>query len=80
MSGLTSITPYWRYRSTAMAVTGRAEDRDAIAAYRAEPEFVGDLNGDGTDAEPVDIGAANEFLDLQRGRIDLLLRLSRSPP
>ena len=24
-SGLTSITPYWRYRSTAMAVTGRAE-------------------------------------------------------
>jgi len=24
-SGLTSITPYWRYRSTAMAVTGRVE-------------------------------------------------------
>src|SRR5258708_19378690 len=24
-SGLTSITPYWRYRSTALAVTGRQE-------------------------------------------------------
>src|ERR1700716_3122427 len=54
-----------------MAVTGRAEDLDAIAAYRTEPEFVGDLNGDSSDAEPVDIGVANEFLDLQRGRIDL---------
>src|SRR6204780_5366991 len=47
------------------------KDRDAIAAYRTEPEFVGDLNGDSTDAEPVDIGVANEFLDLQGGRIDL---------
>src|ERR1700682_5497074 len=67
-SGLTSITPYWRYRSTRL---DERKDRDAIAAYRTEPEFVGDLNGDSTDAEPVDIGVANEFLDLQRGRIDL---------
>src|SRR6516162_5057949 len=47
------------------------KDRDAIAAYRTEPEFVGDLNGGGSDAEPIDIGVANEFLDPQRGRIDL---------
>src|ERR1700682_5917128 len=67
-SGLTSITPYWRYRSTRL---DERKDRDAIAAYRTEPELVDDLNGDSTDAEPVDIGVANEFLDLQRGRIDL---------
>ena len=47
------------------------KNRDAITAYRTEPEFVGDLNGNSSDAEPVDIRMANEFLELQRGRIDL---------
>src|SRR5215472_8595043 len=47
------------------------EDRDAIAAYRTEPEFIGDLNGNNTDAEPVDTSMVNQLLDLQRGWIDL---------
>ena len=43
------------------------KNHDAITADRTEPEFLGDLNGNSSDAEPVDIGMANEFLGLQRG-------------
>src|SRR5262252_152277 len=49
----------------------KRKDRNAIPADRTEPEFLGDLDGDSSDAEPLDIGMANEFLELQRGRIDL---------
>src|SRR6516225_663335 len=58
------VLPRWRRLD-------ERKNRDAITTYRTEPEFVGDLNGDSSDAEPVDIGMANEFLELQRGRIDL---------
>src|SRR5215471_4920834 len=58
------------------------KDRDAITAYRTEPKFLGDLNGDSSDAEPLDTRLANEFLDLQSSRIDLrhVRRLRRRCP
>src|SRR5947209_3198529 len=55
--------PRWRW-------LGNRKDRDPITAYRTEPEFFAHLNGDGSNAEPIDIGITNEFLEFQRGRID----------
>src|SRR5215470_12398323 len=58
------------------------KDRDPITAYRTEPKFFIDLNGDSSDAEPFDTRLANEFLDLQSSRIDLrhVRRLRRRGP
>src|SRR5258707_13610668 len=58
------VLPRWRRLD-------ERKNRDAITAYRTEPKFLGDLDGDSSDAEPLDTRLANEFLDLQRGRIDL---------
>src|SRR2546426_1624444 len=49
----------------------KRKDRDPITAYRTEPEFFADLNGNGRDAKALDRGVANQFLEFQRGRIDL---------
>src|SRR2546427_6326277 len=49
----------------------KLKDRDPITAYRTEPEFFADLNGNGRDAKALDRGVANQFLEFQRGRIDL---------
>src|SRR5437762_2034682 len=47
------------------------KDCDPVTANRTEPEFFADLNGNGRNAEALDRGAANQFLEFQRGRIDL---------
>src|SRR3989475_5081211 len=49
----------------------KRKDRDPITAYRTEPEFFADLNGNGRDAKALDRRVANQFLELQRGRIHL---------
>jgi hypothetical protein len=55
----------------AMAVTGERKDRDPITACRTEPEFVGDLNGDSSDAEPSILGWRTSSWNFSVGRIDL---------
>ena len=42
-----------------------------LTAYRTEPEFVGDLNGDSSDAEPSILGWRTSSWNFSVGRIDL---------
>src|SRR2546423_497295 len=46
------------------------EDGDPVAAHRANPELLPDLDGHRAGAERVAVGVANELLKLQRVRID----------
>jgi hypothetical protein len=57
--------------SIASLLLGQREDRDPITAYRPKPKFLADLNGDGSDAKPIDVGIANQFLEFQCGWLDL---------
>ena len=75
---------FYSVRPQAQGKAGVAAGRLKWMADHQALQFVGDLNYDGSDAEPIDIGVANEFVELQRGRIDLhnvrCLRRAQSLP